>query len=184
MAKITLVDDDENIVTSVSMALESHGHSVSSYNDGLSGLQAVKDAWAEFNKATNGSALTLTGDFLRLLAAVLPSLAPVANVTADAVGGLLDNISDWVKSGGVDRIADFIVKTAPDMIKSLGGKAAADAGLLVARPDVEAQRWRKGEGEPSLRLRSPKPKPVFSGERGVREREDAAFTSMFPVRCG
>ena len=42
MANITLVDDDENIVTSVSMALESHGHSVSSYNDGLSGLQALE----------------------------------------------------------------------------------------------------------------------------------------------
>ena len=28
MAKITLVDDDENIVTSVSLALESHGHEV------------------------------------------------------------------------------------------------------------------------------------------------------------
>ena len=42
MASITLVDDDENIVTSVSMALESHGHSVRSYNDGLSGLQALE----------------------------------------------------------------------------------------------------------------------------------------------
>ena len=42
MANITLVDDDENIVTSVSMALESHGHTVSSYNDGLSGLQALE----------------------------------------------------------------------------------------------------------------------------------------------
>ena len=28
MAKITLVDDDENIVASVSLALESHGHAV------------------------------------------------------------------------------------------------------------------------------------------------------------
>lgn len=43
MANITLVDDDENIVTSVSMALESHGHTVSSYNDGLSGLQALEN---------------------------------------------------------------------------------------------------------------------------------------------
>ena len=42
MANITLVDDDENIVTSVSMALESHGHSVRAFNDGLSGLQALE----------------------------------------------------------------------------------------------------------------------------------------------
>jgi two-component system response regulator ChvI len=42
MANITLVDDDENIVTSVSMALESMGHKVSAYFDGASGLQALE----------------------------------------------------------------------------------------------------------------------------------------------
>lgn len=42
MAKITLVDDDENIVASVSLALESHGHTVKAYYDGLSGLQALE----------------------------------------------------------------------------------------------------------------------------------------------
>jgi two-component system, OmpR family, response regulator ChvI len=42
MANITLVDDDENIVTSVSMALESHGHTVKAYYDGASGLAALE----------------------------------------------------------------------------------------------------------------------------------------------
>ena len=42
MAKITLVDDDENIVASVSMALESHGHIVKAYYDGASGLAALE----------------------------------------------------------------------------------------------------------------------------------------------
>lgn len=42
MAKITLIDDDENIVTSVSLALESHGHSVKSCYDGASGLQSLE----------------------------------------------------------------------------------------------------------------------------------------------
>jgi two-component system response regulator ChvI len=42
MAKITLVDDDENIVASVSMALESHGHTVKAYFDGASGLAALE----------------------------------------------------------------------------------------------------------------------------------------------
>ena len=42
MAKITLVDDDENIVVSVSLALESHGHKVTSYYDGASGLAALQ----------------------------------------------------------------------------------------------------------------------------------------------
>ena len=42
MAKITLVDDDENIVASVSLALESHGHTVESFHDGVSGLSALE----------------------------------------------------------------------------------------------------------------------------------------------
>ena len=42
MAKITLVDDDENIVTSVSLALESLGHTVKSYFDGAAGLAALE----------------------------------------------------------------------------------------------------------------------------------------------
>src|SRR5580692_13179123 len=42
MARITLVDDDENIVTSVSLALESHGHEVKAYFDGVSGLAALE----------------------------------------------------------------------------------------------------------------------------------------------
>ncbi len=43
MAKITLVDDDENIVTSISLALESHGHTVKAFYDGVSGLQALEN---------------------------------------------------------------------------------------------------------------------------------------------
>jgi len=43
MARITLVDDDENIVTSVSLALESHGHTVKAYYDGASGLAALEN---------------------------------------------------------------------------------------------------------------------------------------------
>ncbi|HWD66372.1 MAG TPA: response regulator transcription factor [Caulobacteraceae bacterium] len=42
MAKITLIDDDENIVASVSLALENHGHAVTSFYDGASGLSALE----------------------------------------------------------------------------------------------------------------------------------------------
>jgi two-component system response regulator ChvI len=42
MAKITLVDDDENIVASISLALESHGHKVKGYYDGATGLAALE----------------------------------------------------------------------------------------------------------------------------------------------
>ena len=42
MANITLVDDDENIVASISLALESHGHTVKAYFDGASGLASLE----------------------------------------------------------------------------------------------------------------------------------------------
>src|SRR6201991_3009476 len=42
MAKITLVDDDENIVASISLALESHGHQVKAFYDGASGLEGLE----------------------------------------------------------------------------------------------------------------------------------------------
>ncbi len=42
MANITLVDDDENIVASVSLALESHGHKVTAHHDGAAGLEALE----------------------------------------------------------------------------------------------------------------------------------------------
>lgn len=41
MATITLVDDDENILTSVSMALESEGHQVTTFEDGAAALEQI-----------------------------------------------------------------------------------------------------------------------------------------------
>ena len=42
MANITLIDDDENIVTSVALMLESHGHTVKALHDGASGLASLE----------------------------------------------------------------------------------------------------------------------------------------------
>src|SRR5215469_4307959 len=43
MAKITIFDDDENIVASISLALESHGHSVKACYDGAAGLASLEN---------------------------------------------------------------------------------------------------------------------------------------------
>lgn len=42
MAKIYLVDDDENILTSVSMFLEGEGYEVKKFHEGASALEAIK----------------------------------------------------------------------------------------------------------------------------------------------
>ena len=41
--KIVLVDDDQNITTSVSMALEAEGFTVKAFNDGEKGLEGIKN---------------------------------------------------------------------------------------------------------------------------------------------
>ncbi|ADM08871.1 two-component system response regulator [Parvularcula bermudensis HTCC2503] len=41
MAQIVLVDDDQNILTSVSIALESDGHDVTTYEDGAEALEGI-----------------------------------------------------------------------------------------------------------------------------------------------
>ena len=43
MATIALVDDDRNILTSVSIALESEGYRVDTYTDGSSALDGLTD---------------------------------------------------------------------------------------------------------------------------------------------
>ena len=43
-SKITLVDDDRNILTSVSMALEAEGYEITTFNDGESGLKGILDS--------------------------------------------------------------------------------------------------------------------------------------------
>jgi two-component system, OmpR family, response regulator ChvI len=43
MTTIALVDDDENIITSVSIFLEGEGYNVRTYNDGASALSALAD---------------------------------------------------------------------------------------------------------------------------------------------
>jgi two-component system response regulator ChvI len=44
MPTIALVDDDQNILTSVSIALEAEGHRINTYPDGLSALAGFRTA--------------------------------------------------------------------------------------------------------------------------------------------
>ncbi len=43
MSTIALVDDDRNILTSVSIALEAEGYQTNTYTDGVSALQGLED---------------------------------------------------------------------------------------------------------------------------------------------
>ena len=43
MVKICLIDDDQNILASLSLALKSEKFEVETYSDGIAGLEALKD---------------------------------------------------------------------------------------------------------------------------------------------
>ena len=47
MANIALVDDDRNILTSVSIALEAEGHKINTYTDGASALEGLRAKQAD-----------------------------------------------------------------------------------------------------------------------------------------
>lgn len=47
MAQIALVDDDENILISVSITLEAEGHDVATYTDGLQALNAFENGFPD-----------------------------------------------------------------------------------------------------------------------------------------
>ena len=52
-ATITLVDDDRNILTSVSIALEAEGFKVAPYTDGQAALQAMTARAPDLAVASN-----------------------------------------------------------------------------------------------------------------------------------
>ena len=43
MTHICLIDDDQNILASLSLALKSEGYIISTFSDGLSGLNSLKE---------------------------------------------------------------------------------------------------------------------------------------------
>ena len=43
MTNICLIDDDQNILASLSLALKSEGYIISTFSDGLSGLNSLKE---------------------------------------------------------------------------------------------------------------------------------------------
>ena len=53
MATIALVDDDRNILTSVSIALESEGYQVETYTDGASALDGLARARRTLRSSTS-----------------------------------------------------------------------------------------------------------------------------------
>ena len=155
MSRIALVDDDRNILTSVSMTLEAEGFEVETYNDGLSALEA-------FNKRMPDMAVLdikmprMDGmDLLQRLRQ--NSSIPVIFLTSkddeiDEVLGLRMGADDYVKKPFsqrllVERIRALLRRQETIASDAAGGEPEAETrvmvrGNLVMDPLRHAVKWK------------------------------------------
>lgn len=131
MATIALVDDDENILTSVSIALEAEGHTVKSFEDGAAAL--------EFISATPPDVVVSdikmpTMDGMELLRRIRQKSAlPLIFLTSkdeeiDEVLGLTMGADDYVKK-------PFSQRLLMERVKAVLRRGQADAS-----PDPEDEK--------------------------------------------
>jgi two-component system response regulator ChvI len=153
MSRIALVDDDRNILTSVSMTLEAEGFEVETYNDGQSALDA-------FNKRLPDMAVfdikMPRMDGMELLQRVRQKTnMPVIFLTSkddeiDEVLGLRMGADDYVKKPFSQRLLVERIRTLLRRKEALEGVEIAETeetkvlnrGELVMDPLRHAVSWK------------------------------------------
>ncbi|EAR49821.1 two-component transcriptional regulator, winged helix family protein [Oceanicola granulosus HTCC2516] len=153
MSKIALVDDDRNILTSVSMTLEAEGFEVETYNDGQSALDA-------FNKRMPDMAVLdikmprMDGmDLLQRLRQ--KTTMPVIFLTSkddeiDEVLGLRMGADDYVKKPFSQRLLVERIRALLRRQDAISGEITDDAeehkimtrGQLTMDPLRHAVKWK------------------------------------------
>ncbi|MEL6506056.1 MAG: response regulator transcription factor [Pseudomonadota bacterium] len=138
MAVITLVDDDENILTSVSMALEAEGHKVDTFEDGAAALKHVTDTPPDLIVS---DIKMPTMDGMELLRRVRQnSSLPLIFLTSkdeeiDEVLGLTMGADDYVKK-------PFSQRLLLERVKSVLRRAQASD---TPTPEEEKKIMRRGD---------------------------------------
>lgn len=143
MAKITLVDDDENIVTSVSLALESHGHAVKAFYDGAAGLEALE------NEPPDLAILDVKMPRMDGME-VLRRLRRTSDLPVIILTSKDDEIDELLgfNLGADDYIhKPFSQRLLLERVKAVLRRAAADGGEGVAGPvsEAEARALKRGK---------------------------------------
>ena len=133
MPTIALVDDDRNILTSVSIALEAEGYRISTYTDGVSALEGFK---------TNPPDLAILDikmprmDGMELLRRLRQkSEMPVIFLTSkdeeiDELFGLKMGADDFMRKPFSQRL---LVERVRAVLRRAGGKEAAPANGAMAK---------------------------------------------------
>ena len=143
MAKITLVDDDENIVTSVSLALESHGHAVKAFFDGAAGLAALE------NEPPDLAILDVKMPRMDGME-VLRRLRRTSDLPVIILTSKDDEIDELLgfNLGADDYIhKPFSQRLLLERVKAVLRRAGADSGEGVAGPvsEAEARALKRGK---------------------------------------
>jgi phage-related protein len=79
-------------------------------------LDSLKDAYEGVIPLIQASGFDLMAKGLDLAAQILPTLVPLFNAAADAMGGVLDGIAKWVDSPEYDEMIDFFSGFGVDML--------------------------------------------------------------------
>ena len=138
MAVITLVDDDENILTSVSMALDAEGHKVNTFEDGAAALKHITDSPPDLIVS---DIKMPTMDGMELLRRVRQnSSIPLIFLTSkdeeiDEVLGLTMGADDYVKK-------PFSQRLLLERVKSVLRRAQAPE---IPTPEEEKKIMRRGD---------------------------------------
>jgi two-component system response regulator ChvI len=141
MSKIALVDDDRNILTSVSMTLEAEGFEVETYNDGQQALDAFN------RKLPDMAVLDIKMprmDGMDLLQRLRQKTSmPVIFLTSkddeiDEVLGLRMGADDYVKK-------PFSQRLLVERIRTLLRRQEAQSGAIVAGDTEDTKVMERGE---------------------------------------
>ncbi|HWA18458.1 MAG TPA: response regulator transcription factor [Devosia sp.] len=156
MPKIALVDDDRNILTSVSLTLEAEGYNVSTYTDGASGLEGLTSDKPDLAILDIKMPRMDGMELLRRLRQ--KSDLPVIFLTSkdeeiDELFGLKMGADDFIKKPFSQRLLVERVKsilrrsaprdgTVPGTVEQAPSKALIERGNLVMDEERHTCTWK------------------------------------------
>ncbi|UTN93028.1 tape measure protein [Streptomyces phage Marky] len=87
--------------------------------DTANAMVAVKGAWADFVKSTEGSTLPIVTNFLLTAKDALPRLVPAVKAISPEFAAIGTSLRGWVNDGGLDRFVNFIINTGVPAFRNL-----------------------------------------------------------------
>ena len=152
MPTIALVDDDRNILTSVSIALEAEGYRIMTYTDGASALDGLKQNPPDLAIFDIKMPRMDGMELLRRLRQ--KSDLPVIFLTSkdeeiDELFGLKMGADDFIRKPFSQRL---LVERVKAVMRRAGAKDANVASRTEAAKVIERGKLRHGSGPPCLHL--------------------------------